>query len=176
MFKPQYFAEVVELPINLRVAQGGTSITSHGGLLYQVNGFDGKSEQGGRLDIFDLANNIWSTKEYTADGSLGSIARSVAPVLLVVANERHLFVTFFGESNPSSLGHQGAGKMLEDVWAYDIALETWSKVNTIAPKTSGRPAPRGWFDADVLGKSAILVSGGLGEENNRLDDAWILQF
>ena len=27
-------------------------------------------------------------------------------------------VTLFGESDPSSLGHMGAGKMLADVWAY----------------------------------------------------------
>lgn len=141
-----------------------------------MNGFDGKTEQGGRLDIFDTVNNIWSTKEYSADGSSGPIARSVATVLPLVANERNLLVTLFGESDPSSLGHQGAGKMLGDVWAYDIASGTWSEVDTAAPDTSGRPAPRGWFDADVLGKSAILVSGGLGEENNRLDDGWILQF
>jgi hypothetical protein len=157
-------------------ARGGTSITFHGGLLYRMNGFDGESEQGGSLDIFDPVSNMWSTKEYAADGVSGPVPRSVATVLPVVANERSLLVTLFGESDPSSLGHQGAGKMLRDVWAYDIALETWSEVDTTAPNTSGGPAPRGWFDADVVEKSAILVSGGLGEENNRLNDAWMLQF
>jgi hypothetical protein len=33
-------------------------------------------------------------------------------------------VTIFGERNPSSLGHAGAGKMFGDVWAYDIAGES----------------------------------------------------
>lgn len=157
-------------------ARGGTSIAFHGGLLYRANGFDGKSELGGSLDIFDPVKNTWSTKAYIADGVSGPIARSVATVLPVFANEKALLVTLFGESDPSSFGHQGAGKMLGDVWAYDIASETWSEVDTTAAGTPGRPAPRGWFDADVLEKSAILISGGLGEENNRLDDAWILQF
>jgi hypothetical protein len=141
-----------------------------------LNGFDGTSEQGGSLDIVDPASNMWSTKQYAADGTSGPVPRSVAAVLPVVANEKPLLVTLFGESDPSSLGHQGAGKMLGDVWAYDIASDTWSEVDTTATSISGRPAPRGRFDADVVDKSAILVSGGLGEENNRLDDAWMLQF
>jgi hypothetical protein len=156
--------------------RGGTSITFHDGLLYRMNGFDGKAEQGGSLDIFDPASNTWSTKHYAADGVSGPAPRSVAAVLPVVANEKLLLVTLFGENDPSSLGHQGVGKMLGDVWAYDITLDTWSEVDTKAGNTSVRPAPRGWFDADVVDRSAILVSGGLGEGNNRLDDAWLLQF
>lgn len=156
--------------------RGGTSIAFHDGLLYRMNGFDGESEQGGSLDIFDPASNMWSTKQYAADGVSGPVPRSVATVLPVVANEKPLLVTLFGENDPSSLGHQGAGKMLGDVWAYDIASDTWSEVDATAPSTSSGPAPRGWFDADVVDKSAILVSGGLGEENNRLDDVWMLQF
>lgn len=156
--------------------RGGTSIAFHNGLLYRMNGFDGKSEQGGSLDIYDQASNTWSTQKYTADGVSGPAPRSVAAVLVVIADEKPLLVTLFGETDPSSLGHQGAGKMLGDVWAYDIAANTWSEVDTKITNTSDRPVPRGWFDADVVGQSAILVSGGLGEENNRLDDAWLLQF
>lgn len=156
--------------------RGGTSIAFHNGLLYRMNGFDGKSEQGGSLDIYDQASNTWSTQKYTADGVSGPSPRSVAAVLVVVADEKPLVVTLFGETDPSSLGHQGAGKMLGDVWAYDIAANTWSEVDTKITNTTHRPAPRGWFDADVVGQSAILVSGGLAEENNRLYDAWLLQF
>ncbi|KAL5352531.1 hypothetical protein ACLOAV_002479 [Pseudogymnoascus australis] len=156
--------------------RGGTSIAFHNGLLYRMNGFDGKSEQGGSLDIYDRVSNTWSTQEYAADGVSGPAARSVAAVLVVVANEKSLLVTLFGETDPSSLGHQGAGKMLGDVWAYDIASNTWSEVDTKVTNTSQKPAPRGWFNADVVDQSAILVSGGLGEDNNRLNDAWLLQF
>ncbi|OBT38493.1 hypothetical protein VE00_11031 [Pseudogymnoascus sp. WSF 3629] len=156
--------------------RGGTSIAFHDGLLYRMNGFDGKSEQGGNLDIYDIASNTWSTQQYAADGVSGPAPRSVAAVLVVVAQEKSLLVTLFGETDPSSLGHQGAGKMLGDVWAYDIASKTWSEVDTKSTNTPGGPTPRGWFDADVVGQSAILVSGGLGEENNRIDDAWLLQF
>ena len=156
--------------------RGGTSIAFHEGLLYRMNGFDGKLEQGGSLDIFDPASNMWSTKQYVADGVSGPVPRIVATVLPVVANGKPLLVTLFGESDPSSLGHQGAGKMIGDAWAFDIASDTWSEIDTTGPSTSGRPAPRGWFDADVVEKSAILVSGGLGEQNNRLNDAWMLEF
>jgi hypothetical protein len=157
-------------------ARGGTSIAFYGGLLYRMNGFDGKAEQGGSLDIFDPESNTWSTKYYAADNISGPAPRSVAATLPIVASGKPLLVTLFGESDPSSLGHQGAGKMLADVWAYDIASDTWAEVDTKALNTSGTPAPRGWFDADSVDQSAILVSGGLGEENNRLDDAWLLQF
>ena len=62
--------------------------------------------------------------------------------------------------------------MLGDVWAYDIDTATWSEVIT----ASNKPAPRGWFDADVVNESEILVQGGLGETNERLGDAWLLKF
>lgn len=46
---------------------------------------------------------------------------------------------------------------------------------TLKLPTCPRPAPRGWFDADVVDQSTILVSGGPGEESNCLGDAWLLQ-
>jgi hypothetical protein len=39
------------------------------------------------------------------------------------------------------------------------------------------PEARGWFDADVAkvdGKDCVVIVGGLGESNERLDDAWLL--
>jgi hypothetical protein len=85
-------------------------------------------------------------------------------------------VTLFGEHDPSLLGHAGAGKMLGDVWAYDIAGERWSKLETMGDV----PQPIGWFDADTVkgneGSDAILLHGGLAEENSRLGDVWIMKF
>ena len=83
-------------------------------------------------------------------------------------------MSLFGESDPSSLGHQGAGKMLSDVWAYEIETGKWAQLSF-----GDGPQGRGWFDADIIqldGKDAIVVSGGLGEDNERLDDLWVLHF
>jgi hypothetical protein len=82
----------------------------------------------------------------------------------------------FGERDPSALGHAGAGKMLSDVWAFDIEVRTWQRVEVGADG----PVARGWFDADVVRdgvvKDAMVVHGGLGEDNQRLGDVWVLRF
>jgi hypothetical protein len=156
--------------------RGGTSIVFHQGLLYRMNGFDGKTEQGGSLDVYDPTSNTWSSRQYPADGVAGPTPRSVGALLPLVVDGKSSLVTLFGERDPSSLGHQGAGKMLGDVWAYDIGLATWSKVAAKGGDASSEPSPRGWFDADVINHSEILVVGGLGETNERLNDAWLLKF
>ena len=116
------------------------SMTAH---IYRMNGFDGKTELGGSLDIYDLASNAWSTKTYAADGISGPTPRSVSAVLTVIVGGRPLLMTLFGERDPSSLGHQGAGKMLGDIWAYDLTSDIWSEVDTKSIESSGGPAPRG---------------------------------
>ncbi|KAK4959740.1 hypothetical protein LTR10_002627 [Elasticomyces elasticus] len=116
---------------------------------------------------------------YAGDGRLGPGARSVGALLPVnISGGTHL-ITFFGESDPSSLGHQGAGKMLSDVWAYDITTGTWEQIVAEVEGGKAPPAARGWFDADVIETStgeAVAVSGGLGEQNERLGDTWLLTF
>jgi hypothetical protein len=146
-----------------------------------MNGFDGKTEQGGALDTFDTATNAWKTISFSADGVSGPEARSVAALLAVTIAGRESLVTVFGERDPSSLGHAGAGKMLGDVWAFDVHDEKWSQVNIAGlDSDDGKPAPRGWFDADVVafegGRSGVVVHGGLAESNERLGDVWVLEF
>jgi hypothetical protein len=156
--------------------RGGTSIVFQQGLLYRMNGFDGQTEQGGSLDIYDPTTNAWSSRQYLADGISGPTPRSVSALLPLVVGGKPSLVTLFGERDPSSLGHQGAGKMLGDVWIYDIASAIWSEVATTRTDASNEPPTRGWFDADVVSQSEILVIGGLGEANERLSDAWLLRF
>ena len=155
--------------------RGGTSIAYFAGKLYRMNGFDGQKEQGGHLDVYDLSGNTWSTITYSADGKSGPEARSVGALLALQVNSKKFLVTLFGEHDPSSLGHAGAGRMLGDAWAYDIAARNWTEL-----KAEGDwPQPRGWFDADVLkgnmGQEAIVIHGGLAEDNNRLGDIWIIE-
>ncbi|KAF4996934.1 hypothetical protein FDECE_12257 [Fusarium decemcellulare] len=157
-------------------ARGGASIAFSNGKLYRVNGFDGKTEQGGSLDVFDIAAGSWSTISYKPDSINGPEPRSVSTLLPVTVQGKVYLVTMFGERDPSSLGHAGAGKMLSDAWAFDVQEGVWQKVET----ESEVPSARGWFDADVakdeVGNDIIVVHGGLGEDNQRLGDVWKLVF
>jgi hypothetical protein len=156
--------------------RGGTSITQCAGKLYRMNGFDGEKEQGGSLDVYDPGENSWSTVTFSADGKSGPEARSVGTLLALEIHGENALVTMFGERDPSSLGHAGAGKMLGDVWAFNVTGKNWTKVET----KGDVPQPRGWFNADVVcgqgGKEAIVVHGGLAEDNSRLGDVWVMRF
>ncbi|KAF4956369.1 hypothetical protein FGADI_3946 [Fusarium gaditjirri] len=165
-----------ELPSAPGTARGGSSIAFHDGNLYRMNGFDGKTEQGGALDIYDIEAGSWSTVTYKPDGVEGPEARSVAALLPVEVRGKTFLVTMFGERDPSALGHAGAGKMMSDVWAFEIEESVWQKVEI----GDDEPVARGWFDADVArdedGKDMVIVHGGLGEDNQRLGDVWALRF
>ncbi|KAL7962682.1 kelch domain-containing protein [Trichoderma compactum] len=166
-----------ELPSAPGPARGGTSIAFCEGLLYRMGGFDGKSEQGGELDIYDPASQKWHTIAFPSDGVQGPEARSVATLLAVrLPSNESALVTMFGERDPSSLGHAGAGKMLKDVWTLSVKSSTWSKVSF---PEQNPPAARGWFAADVTTQQdgdVVILQGGLAEDNSRLGDAWRLDF
>lgn len=152
--------------------RGGSSIAFADGRLYRMNGFDGKTEQGGSVDIYSPETDSWTSHGFTADGKNGPEPRSVSALLPVRIQGRQSLVTLFGERDPSALGHQGAGKMLGDVWAFDLEDRTWTEVEISG---DALPAPRGWFAADTYGDQ-IVVQGGLDESNKRLGDLWMLSF
>jgi hypothetical protein len=155
-------------------ARGGTSLVQVHDRIYRMNGFDGTKELGGSIDVYDMNKNTWSNKSYTADGKDGPSARSVGALLYALVEGKEYLITLFGEADPSSLGHQGAGKMLSDIWAYDLEEEHWIQVE---PKDGAeRPVARGWFGADQLERNRVLVVGGLDDGNQRLGDAWSLTF
>lgn len=154
--------------------RGGPSIAYLAGKVYRMNGFDGKHEQGGWLDVYDETGDSWSSIRYNPEFVEGPSARSVGCLCPVTVEGKHYLVTIMGEGDPSNLGHEGAGKMLKDAWAFDVEGLKWSKVHVEGGST---PLPRGWFDADVLrAGDGIVISGGLAESNERLDDVWMLQF
>ncbi|KAL1966864.1 hypothetical protein VTN77DRAFT_3829 [Rasamsonia byssochlamydoides] len=158
--------------------RGGPSIAFAEGKLYRMNGFDGKTEQGGSLDVYTPETNAWTSLQYPPDGRAGPAPRSVSALLAVHittsadGKRKTGLVTLFGERDPSALGHQGAGKMLSDVWLFDLASQTWHEVDVQGES----PAARGWFAADTVDENKILVQGGLGESNERIGDAWVLAF
>lgn len=150
---------------------GGTSITfcADGDTLYRMNGFDGTSEQGGQFNTYNPEKDTWTSQTFPADGVFGPEARSVSALHCLNTGGKTLLVTFFGEHDPSSLGHAGAGKMLGDAWAWDIKGEAWSKLE----QQGGQPAPRGWFASERMGEDGVVVHGGLAEDNSRLGDVWV---
>jgi hypothetical protein len=158
--------------------RGGASIAHSKGKLYRMNGFDGSTEQGGSVDIFDISANSWSTETFIADGNDGPEARSVCVLLPIRLAGKDKLFTLFGEHDPSSQGHAGAGKMLSDVWIYDISENWWTRLHPEG--LDGIPDPRGWFDADVIkadkGNDSVVLHGGLGEKNERFSDVWLLSF
>lgn len=162
-----------ELPSAPGPERGGTSIAYAQGKIFRMNGFDGKIEQGGSLDVFDPTISVWNSISYKPDGISGPIPRSVSCLLSISVAGRPCLLTMFGECDPSSLGHQGAGKMLDDVWLFEIESETWRRLTV---DKASQPEPRGWFGADVVSSSSssIVIHGGLSESNDRLDDVWRL--
>jgi hypothetical protein len=99
-------------------------------------------------------------------------------------------VLFFGEGDgaPKELGHDGAGKFLNEVWLllFDAPSRdySWLKIEPENAAGEGQPEARGWFAFDAypaLSESGeqvpgvrIGLHGGLNESNERLSDAWIL--
>lgn len=143
-----------------------------------MGGFDGEREIGGKIDVYDVARDEWETEDFAGDGKTGPEARSVCAMVGVRVGGREKLVTLFGERDPSGVGHEGAGKMLGDVWMWDLEERWWTRIE--AGGEDGVPDPRGWFDADVVrvegGNDKVVVHGGLGEDNERLMDVWLLSF
>jgi hypothetical protein len=164
-----------ELPEAPGPARGGTSLCFAAGKVWRMGGFDGKEEIGGFVDSFDLGSGKWESFGFQVDGVKGPGARSVGTLLPVKVDGKQYLVTVFGEADPSSLGHAGAGKMLEDGWAFDLKGQTWERLE-IKKGAEGKPAPRGWFGATAVSDSVLAVVGGLGEDNERLGDMWALEF
>ena len=107
--------------------RGGTSIafSTSTRKLYRMNGFDGKTEQGGAVDSYDPERDRWSSVEYNPDGVDSPEPRSVSALMRVMTRAgQELLVTLFGEGAPSGLGHAGAGRMFADVWAWDVKVGT----------------------------------------------------
>ena len=148
--------------------RGGASIAFASSKLWRMNGFDGSTEQGGSIDVYDFDDNSWYTKNFESDGQQGPAARSVSTLIALRIRGEDVLVTLFGEHDPSALGHAGAGKMLDDVWMFNIGAGVWNRIGSLQS-----PTARGWFDADVLDSSQIVVSGGLDPTNKRLQDIWL---
>jgi hypothetical protein len=122
---------------------------------------------------------------------------------VTVGGGREYLLLTMGEKDASSEGHAGAGKFWDDVWVFQVpplgmtaasvrdamwqamghrtGEGQWSQV-LMSPydddNSDEMPAPRGWIATAPVGdleETAILVWGGLGQDNKRLGDGWILR-
>ncbi|KAG9286319.1 hypothetical protein G9A89_014306 [Geosiphon pyriformis] len=184
--------KALPLPANIS-PRGGSALTFYHPLnkLLLFGGFNGTTETND-LQVFDIEKKEWFQPQNLKEDLVVS-PRSVHGFVSLPKNG--LLVTLYGEHNPSTLGHLGAGKFLDDVWAlrlesnnekdkiewYPVEILELGEGTSIAnPSTnstplSNKPTPRGWFPAAAWDDKIILY-GGLDGENKRLDDLWVLEF
>jgi len=178
--------------------RGGAAICVSKQRIYRYGGFDGESEVGGQLDILELrldtfndvsgkgeasvvAKGKWETLNFAEENMPFPGNRSVAGLHSVnTGMGREYLVLLLGEREPSSDGHNEAGKFWGDVWAFmcpplgmtgasfkdatwqALGRETgeglWSAVNVSdAEGVEGEdvrnlvPTERGWFASSTMG-------------------------
>ncbi|KAL2110688.1 hypothetical protein VUR80DRAFT_853 [Thermomyces stellatus] len=146
-----------------------------------------------------------TTPTDTLDSDDWPSPRSVSCLLPLHIRGRDYLVLLMGESHPSGAGHEKAGKFHDDAWVFHVPSEApargigavrnavWGALGKKG-NTEGRwikvlgepydddsvetPVARGWIGASVIedmDDPAVLVWGGVGEENQRLGDGWILR-
>ncbi len=187
-----------EFPAGPGKPRGGTSIAVSKSRIYRYGGFNGEGEEEGYLDILELGldtfNDIsgqeevaisdkgpWHTLNFQEEEMKFPGNRSVTGLQAITTGMgREYLILFFGERDPSSQGHEGAGKFWGDVWAFQcppqgmtaasfkdatwqaLGRETgeglWSEV--LVSDTEGKegddvrklvPGERGWFASSTLG-------------------------
>ncbi|KAI6015861.1 galactose oxidase [Pisolithus microcarpus] len=147
------------------------------------------------LDVYIPSADTWLTLTPSPDPVHGYPgARSVCGLVPFVAssssstvvNGKHnsvpVALLYYGEKDPSSLGHAGAGEFWDDVWAlvaspsgsFETAATEWKKLDTVGPE---KPAPRGWFPSasyvNPEGRTRIVLTGGLLSTNERSGEVWV---
>ncbi|MCJ1450254.1 hypothetical protein MMC28_000583 [Mycoblastus sanguinarius] len=202
-------------------ARGGPSLTFTQDRLYRYGGFDGEKELGGPLQYLRF---IVST--FDDNGGKGELAvtpvtgqwetvepppgtpmpgnRSVAGLQPATTGQgRNYLMLLMGERDPSSSGHEGAGRFWDDVWSFQLrpdgmtaasfkdatrqlvgaksAEGSWARVDvpesSLTDGKSQRPGSRGWFasaQGQDLGPETVVMWGGVTGDNQRADDGWIL--
>jgi len=145
----------------------GFAASVDGKRLFVIGGFVG--EESAEVHIYNIAANEWKTVSPTF-----SVFRPRSVFVTATMPSGQLFV-FGGEVSPSDNGHEGAGGFENDVILFN---DGDAMVTTVAPKENVKPQNRGWSSADVFGKDAVVMFGGLSgsdEAPERLGDVWIYQ-
>lgn len=125
-----------EFPAGPGKPRGGTSIAVSKQRIYRYGGFNGTGEEGGYLDFLELrlqtfddeggageigvtAKGDWQTLNFEEESMTFPGNRSVAGLQSITTGMgREYLILFLGERDPSSQGHDGAGKFWGDVWTF----------------------------------------------------------
>lgn len=171
--------------------------TEQGGQIdyLNVNLQDEYNDQGGQGFMAVSPRGEWQKVVIPAEADPGK--RSVlgfVPVTNAIGKEHLIMIC--GEGQASNAGHAAAGKFFDDVWSFDPAgiVDTESKesakmeckeveyhLHGEGALREGQAKPmgrRGWIAADVcrdIGTgNSVIVWGGVGEDNKRLGDGWVI--
>lgn len=187
-----------EFPAGPGKPRGGTALAVSKQRIYRYGGFNGEGEEGGELDFLELgldtfndqsgldevglsAKGTWQTLNFKEESMEYPGNRSVAGLQTITTGMgREYLILLLGERDPSSQGHDGAGKFWGDVWTFQcppqgmtaasfkdatwqaLKRETgeglWSRVMVSdAEGVEGEdihnlvPGERGWFASSSLG-------------------------
>jgi len=147
------------------IARGGPGFVALGDNLYVYGGYSGKQELDD-LWRFDVETATWNR----------ILPKGIIPPARSVHCTTTLgngIVTFGGESTPSTSGHEGAGKYLDDTWHYDPQANEWQEFHPLGPS----PTPRGWMAASSLSSNnGIILFGGFGGEARLNDGLYCLSY
>lgn len=166
-----------ELPSAPGNPRGGTSLTVSKHRIFRYGGFNGEDEEGGKLDVLELALETfsdtsgltpigvttkggWTTLDFTEEGMRHPGNRSVAGFQTITTGMgREYLVLFLGEKSPSSDGHNAAGNFWSDVWVFQAPPKgmTGASVKDAAWQALGKETGEGIW-------SQVFVSDAEGVE------------
>ncbi|KAH6788634.1 Galactose oxidase/kelch repeat superfamily protein [Perilla frutescens var. frutescens] len=143
--------------------RGGPGLAAILGKIWVVYGFSG--DELDDVHCFDSKAGKWACVE-----TLGE-KPTPRSVFSTVGIGKYIFV-HGGEIDPSDLGHLGAGKFSNEVYALDTETLVWRRWAD-GPGSDDHPGARGWcaFARGLIdGQEGLLVYGGNSPSNDRLDD------
>lgn len=143
--------------------RGGPGLAVCGGKIWVVCGFSGVELND--VHSFDPVTQNWTLVETSGDKP------SPRSVFSTACIGKYIYI-YGGEVDPSDLGHLGAGKFAQEVYALDADTHVWERLKEEA-ESGEHPGPRGWcaFSAGTMdGKDGLLVLGGNSPTNDRLGD------
>ncbi|OWF37075.1 nitrile-specifier protein 5-like [Mizuhopecten yessoensis] len=144
--------------------RGGAGLIAVGNDVFVVGGFAGREMND--VHRYDTVNKTWSrlmTDKELPPRSVFGIT-SISTFILV----------WFGEVDPSDLGHSGAGGFSKDGYVMNTVSKTGWELMTCASET---PEARGWMNVSPCnwnGRDGMFLFGGNNVDNERLNDCYFL--
>ena len=200
--------------------RGGPCLALTHNRLYHFGGFDGQQELGGPIQYLRLSRAAFNDKGGKGELAVSPLTgqwesvelsgqypipgnRSVAGFQPVTVGQgRHYLLLFLGEKDPSSSGHEAAGRFWDDVWSFQLPPDrmtaasfkdatrrlfgantgegTWARCDIPETSMNGsieQPGHRGWFASSSgqdMDPASVILWGGVQEDNQRAEDGWIL--